>query len=57
MGILKNQLSSVLGLKGEDQPIRDAAKPTSTVHKNAAEDYSNFDLNALTPDKYVNPEK
>ena len=57
MGILKNQLNSVLGLKGEDQPIRDAAKPTSTVHKNSAEDYSKFDLDALTPGKYVNPEK
>jgi len=56
MGILKNQLSSVLGLKGEDQPIRDAAIPTSTVHKNDKDDYSAFDLDAKTPDKYTNPE-
>lgn len=56
MGILKNQLSSVLGLKGENQPIRDAAKSTSTVHKNDKEDYSAFDLNAITPEKYTNPE-
>jgi|TARA_B100000085_G_scaffold94412_1_gene85556 hypothetical protein len=56
MGILKNQLNSVLGLKGENQPIRDAAKSTSTVHKNDKEDYSAFDLNAITPEKYTNPE-
>ena len=56
MSLLSKVKESVLGLKGEDQPIRDAAKPTSTVHKNDKDDYSAFDLDAKTPDKYTNPE-
>lgn len=58
MGILKNQLGSNLGLKGETPELRSGALPTSELHAQGKPtelraDHSIFDLDGKTPDKYL----
>jgi hypothetical protein len=61
MGILKNQISSNLGLKGGTPPNRDGASDLSQLHYNRKSKAqqpgdSIFDLDGKTPNKYQNPE-
>lgn len=58
MGILKNQLGSNLGLKGETPAKRAGALSTSELHAQGKPselraDHSIFDLDGKTPDKYL----
>ena len=58
MGILKNQLSSILGLKGETPAKRAGALSTSELHAQGKPselnpDHSIFDLDGQTPEKYL----
>ena len=58
MGILKNQLQSNLGLKGQRPDTREGALGTSQLHAQGTPselkpDHSINDLDGLTPDKYL----
>lgn len=62
MGILKSQIVSNLGLKGETPVTRENALPTSQLHyevkpKSQTAGHSNLDLDGQTPQSYSNPEK
>ena len=58
MGILKNQLGSNLGLKGETPATRAGALPTSELHAQGKpaelkSNHSTLDLDGQTPDRYL----
>tara|TARA_B100000902_G_C26743633_1_gene637347 strand:+ start:186 stop:380 length:195 start_codon:yes stop_codon:yes gene_type:complete len=59
MGILKKQLDSTLGLKGETPATREGALPTSEIHAQGVgptslkANHSVHDLDGKTPDKYL----
>lgn len=62
MGILKNQISSTLGLGGKAPATREGALTTSQLHygtkaKSQTAEHSNLDLDGKTPNSYQNPEK
>jgi hypothetical protein len=58
MGILKNQLGSNLGLKGETPAKREGALNTSQLHAQGTPsamkaDHSLLDLDGQTPERYL----
>jgi hypothetical protein len=62
MGILKNQIKSVLGLGGKAPAVREGALTTSELHyktktKSQTSEHSVFDLDGQTPQAYTNPER
>ncbi len=62
MAILKNQISSNLGLKGETPSLRAGADTASQLHyfaksKKQTPTHSVHDLDGETPESYTNPEK
>ena len=61
MGILKNQISSKLGLGGQAPATREGALSTSELHyqtkvKSQRAEHSVLDLDGATPASYQNPE-
>lgn len=62
MGILKNQITSNLGLKGKAPATRESALTTSETHYKAKSrsqtaGHSVLDLDGKSPQSYQNPEK
>lgn len=62
MGILKSQIVSDLGLKGETPATKEFALKTSQLHyetkpKSQRPGHSVLDLDGATPPSYQNPEK
>lgn len=59
MGILKNQIGSILGLKGDTPALRQGALSTSQLHAQETNptimkaEHSVFDLDGKTQEKYL----